>query len=78
MPNPRAAIRRAARLGHLPDLPPMTRAAGEDRWHTLRAAFGPPALDFFHWQERTADTFLQLFPKFNLAAVSCRLRLGTT
>ena len=49
-----------AMMVHLPNLPPMVRVAGEDRWHTLRAAFGAPALDFFHWQEHTADALWQL------------------
>lgn len=45
---------------HLPDGESFTRHAGTDRWDEIRRAFGTPGLDFFRWQERTADSLWSL------------------
>jgi len=47
-------------LVHLPDGAKISRRAGDSRWDDYRAAFGPQALDFFRWQERTADALWDL------------------
>jgi C-3',4' desaturase CrtD len=44
-----------AMIVHLPDGEPIARRGDDSRWDEYRAAFGGQALDFFRWQERTAD-----------------------
>lgn len=45
---------------HLPGGEPVVRHAGTERWDEIRRAFGLPGLDFFRWQERTADSLWSL------------------
>lgn len=45
----------AAMMVHLPGGAQVTRRAGDSRWEDIRNAFGQPGLEFFRWQERTAD-----------------------
>ena len=40
---------------HLPDGTRVSRWGNETRWIEYRSAFGDEALEFFRWQERTAD-----------------------
>jgi len=49
-----------AMLVHLPDGMSVPRRAGVIRWDDIYSAFGQPGLDFFHWQERTADALWAL------------------
>ncbi|MEW5872639.1 MAG: FAD-dependent oxidoreductase [Chloroflexota bacterium] len=49
-----------AMLVHLPDGARLTRHAGDSRWDDIREAFGQPGLEFFRWQERTADALWDL------------------
>ena len=49
-----------AMLVHLPDGTRLPRVAGEARWDEIRATFGQPGVDFFRWQERTADALWDL------------------
>ena len=44
-----------AMVVHMPDGTQVTRHAGESRLDDYVAAFGNAAVDFFRWQERTAD-----------------------
>jgi len=45
---------------HLPDGTAVPRRAGDVRWNDIRTAFGQPGVDFFRWQERTADAMWSL------------------
>lgn len=45
---------------HLPDGAVVTRWTDDTRWQEHRAAFGPQADTFFHWQEHTADALWNL------------------
>ncbi len=45
---------------HLPDGLSISRKSGDTRWETIGKAFGQPGLDFFRWQERTADALWAL------------------
>jgi C-3',4' desaturase CrtD len=49
-----------AMLVHLPDGTSIPRRAEDDRWEVITRAFGQPGLDFFRWQERTADALWAL------------------
>jgi C-3',4' desaturase CrtD len=49
-----------AMLVHLPDGTSVPRRVGEARWEDIHSAFGQPGLDFFRWQERTADALWAL------------------
>jgi C-3',4' desaturase CrtD len=49
-----------AMVVHLPDGLSVPRRTGEARWEDLLRAFGQPGVDFFRWQERTADALWQL------------------
>lgn len=49
-----------AMLVHLPDGSSLPRHDRDSRWQELAAAFGQRGVDFFHWQERTADTLWEL------------------
>lgn len=49
-----------AMLVHLPDGMSVRRRAGDVRWNDIYSAFGQPGLDFFRWQERTADALWAL------------------
>jgi C-3',4' desaturase CrtD len=50
----------AAMLVHLPDGMSVLRRPGELRWNDIGSAFGQAGLEFFHWQERTADALWTL------------------
>lgn len=50
----------SAMVVHLPGGAAVNRWSGETRWETYRSAFGERALDFFRWQERTADALWKL------------------
>jgi len=50
----------AAMVVHLPDGTRVTRYSDEARWDEYRFAFGDKALNFFRWQERTADAMWNL------------------
>jgi C-3',4' desaturase CrtD len=45
---------------HLPDGKRVNRLAGEARWEEIRSGFGHQGIDFFRWQERTADALWEL------------------
>ncbi len=45
---------------HLPDGAQVARRAGDSRWDEYRSVFGEQALDFFRWQERSADALWNL------------------
>jgi C-3',4' desaturase CrtD len=45
---------------HLPDGYKITRWADERRWEEYRRAFGEAGLDFWRWQESTADSIWNL------------------
>ena len=45
---------------HLPDGGAVTRWTDERRWQEHQDAFGVEALDFWRWQERTADALWDL------------------
>ncbi len=49
-----------AMLVHLPDGTSIPRRSGEDRWEDIEKAFGQPGVDFFRWQERSADALWKL------------------
>ncbi len=49
-----------AMVVHLPDGACLPRRAGPARWEDIRAAFGQTGVDFFDWQERTADSLWEL------------------
>ncbi len=49
-----------AMLVHLPDGASVLRLAGDTRWSDIQGAFGQPGLEFFGWQERTADALWDL------------------
>jgi C-3',4' desaturase CrtD len=49
-----------AMVVHLPDGTTVRRWGDERRWEERRAAFGPEADHFWHWQERTADLLWDL------------------
>lgn len=49
-----------AMLVHLPGGLQIPRRAGELRWDDIHTAFGQTGLDFFRWQERTADALWAL------------------
>jgi C-3',4' desaturase CrtD len=51
---------KTAMLVHLPDGTSVSRRAGEVRWEDIHSAFGQPGLDFFRWQEHTADALWTL------------------
>ena len=44
-----------AMLVHLPDGMNVSRRTGDHHWDDIHSAFSQPGLDFFRWQERTAD-----------------------
>jgi phytoene dehydrogenase-like protein len=44
-----------AMVVHLPDGSKISRWSSESRWEEYRAVFGNQSLDFFRWQEQTAD-----------------------
>lgn len=50
----------SAMVVHLPDSTQVNRWTGEARWEAYRAAFGERSLDFFRWQEHTADALWDL------------------
>ncbi|RPJ50557.1 MAG: FAD-dependent oxidoreductase, partial [Chloroflexi bacterium] len=50
----------SAMVVHLPGGLKVNRWIGEKRWEAYRVAFGENALDFFRWQERTADALWDL------------------
>lgn len=50
----------AAMQVHLPDGTRLIRHAGDERWESIRTAFGPPGVEFFRWQERLADRLWDL------------------
>ncbi len=45
---------------HLPDGATVTRWGDEQRWQEAARAFGRAGVDFFQWQERTADALWDL------------------
>ncbi len=45
---------------HLPDGAKVVRRSDASRWEALRDAFGAPGIEFFRWQERTADALWDL------------------
>lgn len=45
---------------HFPDRANIILQDGEQRWAARRDTFGTQSLDFFHWQERTADALWNL------------------
>jgi C-3',4' desaturase CrtD len=47
-------------LVHLPGGVKIPRRADDSRWGDIRAAFGRPGMEFFHWQEKTADILWDL------------------
>lgn len=49
-----------AMVVHLPEGMSVPRRAGDARWDDIDSAFGRPGLDFFHWQERTANALWEL------------------
>ncbi len=49
-----------AMLVHLPGGMRIPRRAGDARWNDIDSVFGHAGLDFFHWQERTADALWAL------------------
>lgn len=49
-----------AMLVHLPDGMSIPRRAGDSRWDDIHYTFGQPGLDFFSWQERSADALWTL------------------
>ncbi|HWQ05061.1 MAG TPA: NAD(P)/FAD-dependent oxidoreductase [Longilinea sp.] len=49
-----------AMLVHLPDGTSISRHSGKDRWDDIHSAFSQPGVDFFRWQERTADALWAL------------------
>ena len=49
-----------AMLVHLPDGTLIPRRASESRWEDIYTAFGQTGIDFFRWQERTADALWDL------------------
>jgi phytoene dehydrogenase-like protein len=50
----------AAMAVHLPDGTSVTRWGDERRWQERARAFGAASLDFWRWQERTADALWDL------------------
>ena len=52
-----------AMLVHLPDGTSISRHSGKDRWDDIHSAFGQSGVDFFRWQERTADALWTLAPR---------------
>lgn len=49
-----------AMVVHLPGGASIPRRSGEIRWQDIHSAFDQPGLDFFRWQERTADALWDL------------------
>jgi C-3',4' desaturase CrtD len=49
-----------AMVVHLPGGTSVPRYAGEQRWQARRQAFGPESLEFWQWQEDTADALWDL------------------
>jgi C-3',4' desaturase CrtD len=49
-----------AMVVHLPDGSEIPRWTDERRWEERKAAFGPEAMGFWRWQERTADALWDL------------------
>ena len=49
-----------AMIVHLPDGVQIARRGDNSRWDEYRTAFGGQALDFFRWQEHTADALWDL------------------
>lgn len=49
-----------AMLVHLPDGTQIPRRASAARWEDIHEAFGQPGVEFFGWQERTADALWKL------------------
>ena len=47
-------------LVHLADGTSISRLSGEERWEQYTAAFGEKGLNFWRWQEQTADTLWEL------------------
>jgi len=56
----RARAEPLAMVVHLPGDCAVPLLAGEERWAARRSAFGERSLDFFRWQERTADALWEL------------------
>jgi C-3',4' desaturase CrtD len=71
-----------AMLVHLPDGTSLPRRASDARWDDIRNAFGQPGVDFFGWQERTADALWKLalrlppWPPQSLADVNAAASTG--
>lgn len=71
-----------AMLVHLPDGTSVPRRASDARWDDIRNAFGQPGVDFFGWQERTADALWKLalrlppWPPQSLADVNAAASIG--
>lgn len=71
-----------AMLVHLPDGTSVPRHASDARWDDIRNAFGQPGVDFFGWQERTADALWKLalrlppWPPQSLADVNAAASIG--
>ena len=71
-----------AMLVHLPDGTSLPRRASDARWDDIRNAFGQPGVDFFGWQERTADALWKLalrlppWPPQSLADVNEAVSIG--
>lgn len=71
-----------AMLVHLPDGTSLPRRASDARWDDIRNAFGQPGVDFFGWQERTADALWKLalrlppWPPQSLADVNAAASIG--
>lgn len=49
-----------AMVVHLPGGLSVPRRTGEERWQDISRAFDHPGVDFFRWQERTANALWQL------------------
>jgi C-3',4' desaturase CrtD len=49
-----------AMMVHLPDGTSIPRRGDDTRWDEIGKAFGQPGLQFFRWQERTADALWDL------------------
>ncbi len=45
---------------HLPDTDPIVRYGDERRWAEYEQAFGSAGLEFWRWQEQTADALWDL------------------
>ena len=56
----RAQNEKLAMVVHLPEDCAVPLLAGEERWAARHSAFGERGLDFFRWQEHTADALWEL------------------